>query len=391
MTVKTLRPLRPSISDARTRAILVQALALFAVAGLIYLLVTTTIANLQRQGITSGFGFLREQAGYEVSESLIGHSAQASYARTLAVGLVNTLYVSTLGIVLATLLGIFIGLARISGNWLVEKLAATYIEVFRNTPLLLQIVLWYSLLRQLPGPRQALQPLPGVFLSNRGLLFPAPVWDSGYGTVAIGFAAGVATAIAYLVWITQQRTKTGRARPRLGVTFALIALPTVLALVLGGGSLEIDVPILRGFNFRGGSALSPEFMALLVALVSYIGAFIAEIVRTGIQSVAKGQREAAYALGLSRAQIMRLVVMPQALRAIVPPLTSQYVSLVKDSSLAVWIGYPDLVNVATTALNMTGQAIECLLIVMLAYLTISLSISVLMNWYNHRMALRGAA
>jgi general L-amino acid transport system permease protein len=305
------------------RRVAYQAAALAGALALAWYLVDNTLANLEARRIASGFGFLGREAGFEIGETtFMAYSASDTYLRALAVGLANTFSVAVAGIFLATLLGMLIGLARISTNWLVDKAAGAYVEFVRNVPLLVQLFFWYALITEaLPHPREALEPLPGVFLSNRGIFFPLP------------------------------------------------------------GS----VPVMEGFNFAGGASLSPEFATLLIGLVAYTAAFIAEVVRAGILSIERGQREAGYALGLRRGQMLRFVVLPQALRVIVPPLTSQYLNLVKNSSLAVAIGYPDLVSVANTTINQTGQAIEGIAIIMAVYLTISLSISAFMNWYNARL------
>ena len=304
--------------------------ALLAAAGLVFwFFASNTAHNLESRKIASGFGFLWREAGFEIGETgAIAYSAADNYLRALGIGLWNTFRISTIGVVFASLLGTLIGLARLSPNWLLAKLAAAYVEVIRNVPLLVQLFFWYAIITEnLPDPGDALQPLAGVFLSNRGIAFPTP-------------------------WST---------------------------------------PVLEGFNFTGGAALSPEFAALLVGLVTYTAAFIAEIVRAGVLSVGRGQVDAAYSVGLTRRRALRFVVLPQALRLIVPPLTSQYLNLAKNSSLAVAIGYPDLVSIANTTMNQTGQAIEGVAIIMAVFLTISLSISAFMNWYNRRVALKGVS
>ena len=322
------------MSRGRVRAVLVQAALAAALALVAWVFVSNTAANLEARGIASGFGFLAREAGFEIGEStFIGYGAADSYLRALTVGLLNTFRVAAIGVVLATLLGTLLGLARLSPNWLLARLAAAYVELIRNVPLLVQLFFWYALISEnLPGPREAIEPMRGVFLSNRGIAFPA-----------------VAS------W----------------VPFAL------------------EWPRLEGFNFHGGAALTPEFAALLTGLVSYTAAFIAESVRAGILAVSRGQVEAAYAVGLSRRAALRHVIAPQALRLIVPPMTSQYLNLTKNSSLAVAIGYPDLVSIANTTMNQTGQAIEGIAIIMAVYLTISLAISAFMNGYNRRVALKG--
>lgn len=378
-------------SDPRLRAILLQALFLFVVVALVAIVVDNTLENLQRRGISTGFAFLRQEAGFGIIQTLVEYSETATFGRTFLVGLLNTLLVSALGIVLATLIGFLIGVARLSPNWLIARLAGVYVEVFRNVPLLLQVFFWYfAVLRALPGPRDSLSLGEAVFLNLRGLYLPRPVPEEGLGLVIGALVIGLLTSAALLAWGRRRRVKTGRL-PRLGRYALVLALaPPALAWVVTGGPLIWDLPRLQGFNFQGGLTLIPELIALWLALGIYTAAFIAEIVRAGILSVPKGQTEAAAALGLSRGQTLRLVVIPQALRVIVPPLTSQYLNLLKNSSLATAIGYPDLVAVfAGTTLNQTGQAVEVIAMTMAVYLTISLSISLLMNWYNARVTLPG--
>ncbi|MCC7273204.1 MAG: ABC transporter permease subunit [Alphaproteobacteria bacterium] len=385
---RRLVPRALSLDNETVRAVVLQVATAAAIVAALYLLGTNAAHNMARQGIVSGFGFLSQEAGYDVGESWIAHSARSTYARTLVVGLLNTLYVSAVAIVLATVLGVLVGIARVSPNWLLRKVSAGYVEIFRNTPLLLQIVFWYTVMRQLPPPRRALQPIEGVFLSNRGFTHPVPTWDPAHGWMLAAAAIGIGAAIAYRRAARRHHERTGRRWPVLWPTAALVVGLPALAWLAGGSPIGLDVPRMRAFNFQGGTTHSPELVALLIALVAYIGAFIGEIVRFGIQAVGSGQREAARALGLRDGHALRLVVLPQALRIIVPPLTSQYLNLVKDSSLAVWIGYPDFVSVTNTAINQTGQAVEGIFLMMLVYLSISLSISLFMNWYNRRIGYR---
>lgn len=379
---------RLSWSDPRLRSLLFQGLAVAAVGAVLWYLVANTIANLAARNIATGFDFLTRQASFAIGESLIPYDAADSYFRALLVGLLNTLRIAVTGVVLATILGGIIGIARLSSNWLVAKLAAGYVEIFRNIPLLLQLFFWYAIILEiLPGPREALHPWAGVFLSNRGIKFPAPADSAAVDCAIMGFSAALVSMVILQVWAHRRRVK---GRPRLPFGWLSLALFVTLPLLgwqVSGASFTWDVPRLQGFNFIGGASLSPEFAALLFGLVIYTAAFIAEIVRGGIQAVPRGQREAAQALGLSERPTMRLVVLPQALRMIVPPLTSQYLAITKNSSLAVAIGFPDLVSVAGTTLNQTGQAIEGVAIIMLVFLTISLSITLFMNWYNARIAL----
>ena len=353
-------------------------------------LVSNTLANLESRNIATGFGFLWREAGFGVSESPIEYSPADNYARVLLVGLLNTLKVSIIGIVLATVLGTLAGIARLSRNWLVARFATVYVESLRNIPVLLQLFFWYALISEaLPGPRSALNPLPGVFLSGRGLKFPEPVWQTTHLLMLVALLAGIGAAWSISRWASVRRERTGQLFPSIQVGVGLIGGLPLLTWVLGGAPIEMNVPELRGFNFEGGFTVTPEFTALLVGLVLYTGTFIAEIVRGGILAVSHGQTEAALALGLSRGQVLRLIILPQALRVIIPPLTSQYLNLTKNSSLAVAIGYPDLVSTANTAINQTGQAVEGIAVIMTVYLTVSLSISAFMNWYNRRIALKG--
>ena len=377
-----------SWNDRRIRAIIYQILVLGGVVLVGWYLFSNTLANLERQNIASGFGFLDREAGFAISEGLIPYDASNTYGRALMVGLLNTLLVAALGVVLATFLGAVIGVARLSTNWLVAKLASAYVEVIRNIPLLLQLFVWYGVITvSLPHPREAMNPVAGVFLSNRGFKLPAPVSDPIHFYMGIAFVVGIVLAVLVARWGRRRQDLTGRSFPSFWAGLGLIfGLPLVMWLI-GGAPTALEMPELRGFNFRGGVTISPEFAAVLFGLTFYTAGFIAEIVRSGILAVSHGQTEAASALGLRRGLVLRLVVMPQAVRIIVPPTTSQYLNLTKNSSLAVAVGYPDLVSIGNTTLNQTGQAIEAISIYMAVYLTISLLISLFMNWYNARIAL----
>ena len=345
--------------------------------------------NLARQNIASGFGFWNRTAGFDISQTLIEFHNQSTYGKAFWAGLANTLLVACLGIIFATVLGFLIGIGRLSSNWLIARLAGAYVETLRNLPLLLQLFFWYfAVLKNLPGPRASISLPAGASLNVRGLYLPAPVPQDGFGYVLAAFAIGIVGSIAVSMWSKRRQMQTGQRFPVLWTSLALILLlPGFVYLVLGQ-PLSFDYPALRGFNFQGGMAVQPEFMALLVGLSTYTASFIAEIVRAGIAGVPRGQREAANALGLSGGMTMRLVIIPQALRIIIPPLTSQYLNLVKNSSLAVAIGYPDFVSVFTgTVLNQTGQAVEVILLTMLVFLTISLLTSAFMNWFNKHIAL----
>jgi general L-amino acid transport system permease protein len=374
--------------DPRKRSILYQ-LGVLAMVGLLgYYLVSNTIANLERQAIATGFGFLEKEASFEIGESIIPYSAADKYARALLVGVLNTLLVSFIGIVLTVILGTLIGILRLSTNWLVSRLAAVYIEVFQDIPVLLQLFFWYALFYEvLPSPRQALSPLNGVFMSNRGLVFAIPEYAPAHMYMAVAFLAGCLVVYFLRRWARKRQAKTGEYFPVFSVSIGLLIVLLLLAWLAGGAPTAMSVPQLKGFNFQGGLNISPEFSALLLGLVLYTAAFVAEVVRAGIQSVSKGQREAAMSIGLKPAQVLNLVILPQALRVIIPPLTSQMLSLTKNSSLAVAIGYPDFVSVAGTAINQTGQAIEGVAMIMIVYLGFSLSTSAFMNWYNKKVAL----
>jgi general L-amino acid transport system permease protein len=383
------RPARPTLWRNPTfRGIVFQALFVATVLALGAFLVHNTVVNLRRQNIAGGFGFLDREAAFGIGESLIAYTPADTYARAFLVGLLNTLYVAGLGVVLATILGTVMGIARLSRNWLVSKLAQIYVETFRNIPLLLQLFFWWGLLRETaPAPRQAWQPLPDVFVSNRGIAFSVPSPDPAYGWMALAFLIGVVATIVIFRWFRQRQARTGEQFPTGWFGLGLIVGLPLAVFILSGAPLTLDRPEMKGFNFTGGHAVSPEFAALLLGLVIYSGTFIAEIVRAGILAVSWGQTEAAMALGLHPIQRMRLIVLPQALRVIIPPMTSQYLSLTKNSSLAVAIGYPDLVSVTNTMINQTGQAVEGIAMIMGVYLTISLIISALMNVYNRSVAL----
>ena len=370
------------------RAVLYQLALLVALLWFGYEFAVNARSNLEAQSLASGFGFLDNTAGFGVNQSLIAYSEADSYARVFVVGLLNTLLVAGIGIVLATILGFFVGIGRLSPNWLLARLCGGYVELIRNLPLLFQILFWYlAVLGSLPAPRQSISLLGGIFLNNRGIIVPAPVAGEGARLVAAALALGVLAAIALTPWARRRQERSGRRFPLLACGTALIVGLPLVALVATDFPIVFEQPELRGFNFVGGIRLIPEFLALLIALTTYTAAFIAEIVRAGVLAVPRGQSEAALALGLRRGLLLRLVVLPQALRVIVPPLTNQYLNLTKNSSLAVAIGYPDLFAVfAGTTLNQTGQAMEIIAITMAVYLAISLLTSAFMNWYNLRVA-----
>ena len=383
------RPVRPPPwHDAHIRGIAYQILFVAVVLAFVAFLVHNTLVNLRRQNIASGFGFLDREAAFGIGESLIAYSPADTYARAFVVGLTNTLYVAALGIVLATVLGTVMGIARLSSNWLIRKLAQVYVETFRNIPLLLQLFFWWGLLRETgPAPRQAWQPLPDFFVSNRGIAFPTLTPEPAYGWMVLALGIGILAAVVVHRWARRRQAQTGQQFPSGWIGTGLIFGLPLLVFLAAGAPLTLNRPALKGFNFVGGHEVSPEFAALLLGLVIYTGTFIAEIVRAGILAVSWGQSEAASALGLKPGHRMRLIVLPQALRVIVPPMTSQYLNLTKNSSLAVAIGYPDLVSIANTTMNQTGLAVEGIAMIMAVYLTISLSVSLLMNLYNRSVAL----
>jgi general L-amino acid transport system permease protein len=376
--------------DARARSILLQILFVVVFAALAAAALLDVRGNMQARGIPTDFGFLGNVAGFDINQSLIPYSAASTYGRAFLVGLLNTCLVGALGVTFATMIGFTVGLARLSRNWIVAKCAMAYVEALRNVPLLLQLLFWYNaVLKPLPGPRQSFELPFGVFLNNRGLFLPAPVL--GAGALWVGVAALISVIAA--IGLRRIARRPGFANPHAaffsGVAAAFVVVLPIAAFVGAGEPIAFARPELRGFNFSGGVRLLPEFVALVLGLSLYTAAFIAEIVRAGVEAVPRGQREAAAALGLTPSQATRLVVQPQAMRLIIPLLTSQYLNLIKNSSLAVFIGYPDLVQVfAGTVLNQTGAAVQVIFITMAVYLAISLAASLAMNLYGRRFALR---
>ena len=365
-----------------------QALALLAIGAAVAFLAYNTQENMRVRGIQSGFDFLHKAAGFDIGETMIAFDPSQSFGRALWVGVLNTLRVAVLGIVLATLLGMLMGIGRFAHNALVRGLCYGYVELFRNVPVLLQLLMWYLFFVDLLPPAQAAWNLGDLFfLSKGGFSMPAPVWAPGFAWMGLGALLGGVAGWAYRRWAQREFERTGRDRNRWLVPLAAVLLLAGAGWAAGGAPNEWSRPEQLTFMVDGGISATPEFLAVLVGLVMYTGAFIAEVVRGGIQSVSLGQHEAANALGLSRRKSMRLVILPQALRVIIPPLTNQYLNLTKNSSLAVAIGYPDLVSIANTTLNQTGRAVECIAIIMLVYLSTSLGTSALMNWYNNRVAI----
>ncbi|MFH4856474.1 amino acid ABC transporter permease [Vibrio diabolicus] len=371
------------------RSAIFQIIAIAALVFFFYTIINNALNNLDARGIATGFGFLNQEAGFGIGLTLIEYDETYSYGRTFIIGLLNTALVSVLGIILATVIGFTMGVARLSSNWLVSRLAAVYIETFRNIPLLLQIFFWYfAVLQALPSPRQSLSLGEAIFLNVRGLYFPAPDMEPGSGFVIAALIFGVIASLLINVWANNKQRLTGQQTPMGRIALGLVVGLPLIVYFLAGMPISLNYPELKGFNFQGGISIIPELAALLLALSVYTASFIAEIVRSGINAVSHGQTEAAMSLGLPRAKTLKLVVIPQALRIIIPPLTSQYLNLTKNSSLAMAIGYPDLVSVfAGTTLNQTGQAIEIIAMTMGVYLTLSLITSALMNLYNRKVAL----
>ena len=385
-----LTPGKPPIwNDPHYRALFFQILLIVGLVVFLYYIINNTLSNMESRGISTGFAFLSERAGFDILQSLIPYSADSTYGRTFIVGLLNTILVTILGIVLATILGFIIGVARLSKNWLIAKIATVYIEIFRNIPLLIQIFFWYFVvLRAMPGARDSLSFGEIIFLNVRGMNTPYPVPGEGFDSTMIALAIAVIIAYFIRLWAKKRQQATGQQFPIFWTALGLIIGLPLIVFLLTGSPLTWDIPTFKGFNFQGGMSIIPELLALLIALSIYTAAFIAEIVRSGILAVSKGQSEAALSLGLQPNQNLRLVVIPQAMRVIIPPMTSQYLNLAKNSSLATAIGYPDIVSVFMgTTLNQTGQAVEIIAMTMGVYLTISLTISVFMNWYNAKMAL----
>ncbi|MGA8229190.1 MAG: amino acid ABC transporter permease [Xanthobacteraceae bacterium] len=388
---RTGPPRAALLDDPKFRGIVYQILLCLLIALAAAAVVRNVTENLARNRITSGFGFLDQTAGFDISQTLIDYSVQTStYGRAFWVGLLNTLLIAGLGIVLATIWGFVIGIARLSRNWLVANVARGYVELIRNIPLLLQLLFWYNaVLKALPEMRESIV-FGGAVLNNRGLFLPQPNFGPGTGLVALAFVIGIASALGLRLAAKRRLERTGQTIPVFGSSLALVIGLPVIAFLLAGAEVRLIHPELGRFNVRGGVEILPEFGALLFGLVVYTAAFIAEVVRAGLLSVSRGQTEAAAALGLRRRQILNLIVIPQAKRVIIPPLTNQYLNLTKNSSLAVAIGYPDFVQIFTgTVLNQTGQAVEVVVITLAVYLALSLTTSAAMNWYNARVAYVG--
>mgnify|MGYP002398564617 CR=1 FL=1 len=376
------------IYDPRVRSIFFQILTAVIVVLAVWSISNNVATNLARANIASGYGFLSGRSGFDIGFAMISYSSDSTYGRAVLVGLLNTLLIAVTGIITATIIGFIIGIGRLSKNWLIAKLCTVYVEVFRNIPPLLVIFFWYSgVLSSLPQVRDSLELPLGMFLNNRGLAFPKPVWGETAWVIPIALLIGIVVSVVVASWAKRRQMRTGEQFHTIWVSIGLIVGIPVLAFLAAGAPLTFDFPVAGRFNLSGGSVIAPEFVALYLALSFYTASFIAEIIRAGIRGVAKGQSEAAFALGLQPSTTTRLVVVPQAMRIIIPPLTSQYLNLTKNSSLGVAIGFPELVSTGGTTMNQTGQAVEIISIWLIVYLTISIATSLFMNWFNARMAL----
>ncbi|PIE66542.1 MAG: amino acid ABC transporter permease [Desulfobacterales bacterium] len=388
---KEASDIRSFLNNKRVRGWLTQIVVVLLLAVLAGYGIYNAGVNLSSAGITTGFGFLSQPSGFDISQTLVEYSSNSTYARALVVGLYNTLLVSFLTIFFSTILGFFLGVIRLSPNWLISRMATALTEIIRNIPLLLQILFWYlAILTPLPGPRQAMHLGEYVYLCNRGLQIPKLHFEPGFGYVLASLALGACLTVVLMWWNRKRQLATGKRVPALPMGLALLAVICTVSFFAAGTPVQTELPALKGFNFKGGITVLPELIALLLALTLYAATFIGEFVRSGILAVEKGQREAAQALGYRSFLAYRLIIIPQAMRMVVPPLINQYLAIIKNSSLAIVIGYPDLIHVfAGTALNQSGQAVEIITITMAIYLVISLFISLIMNWYNKKFALRG--
>jgi general L-amino acid transport system permease protein len=384
--------IRKIIFDEKSRSLLIQTLTIGIFAFVIYELVQQTAYNLDKRGISSGFDFLNMAAGYDISIRLIPFTSEDTHLRAYFVGLLNTLLIAVCGCFLATIMGFLVGIIRLSSNWLFKNIAYVYVEFTRNVPVLLQIILYYSILLHLPQIKQAIVLFDNFYLTNRGFFMPSPILKDGIGIVLGSFGLAIVATYFIKKFFQRKQEKTGKQYPVFLINSALVIFTPIIFYYITGMPIEFDSPVLKGFNFKGGMVVRPEFLGMLFGLSIYTAAFISETVRSGIISVSKGQREASQALGLKNNLVMRLIIIPQALRVIIPPLTSQYLNLTKNSSLGIAIGYADLVHgFGGISLNQTGRAIEIMMIVMLTYLTISLIISFFMNMYNKAVQFKGNA
>lgn len=383
------RPARVAfMNDPKIRGIVFQVLVVAILAAAVYWIWGNTVDNLRRANISSGFGFLNGRSGFDISQSLVEYSSDSTFRQALIVGLLNTILVAVIGTITATIIGFLIGIGRLSRNWLISRICMVYVEVFRNIPPLLVIFFWYlGVLSVLPAPRDSIELPFSSYLNNRGFFLPKAIWQEGAWIIPAALAVAILAIVIIARWSYKRQMKTGERFPVLWTSLGLvIGLPVAGALAMGM-PLSFELPQQGTFNLSGGFQVKPEFLSLYLALSFYTASFIAEIVRAGILGVNKGQTEAANALGLRAGPTLRLIVVPQAMRIIIPPLTSQYLNLTKNSSLAVFVGYPDLVQIGQTTMNQTGQAIEVVVIWMIIYLGLSLSTSLFMNWFNAKMAL----
>ncbi len=377
-------------NNPENRAIIYQIIALALIFLLTYFVLNNMFINIEKRGINTGFDFLSSEAGFGILQSLIEYDESDTHGKVFIVGLLNTILVSVIGIIFATILGLLVGIGRLSKNFMVAKLSLIYVETFRNIPILLQILFWYNVvLASLPSPRQSISFFDSIFFNNRGLYIPRPILESGFTAVIIAFIIAIASVIYLSKWANKKHDETGKDFPTFWVSLAILICAPLLVFFVSGSPATLEVAELKGFNFKGGWTLIPELLALAFALSIYTATYIAEAVRAGIEAVPKGQKEAASALGLKDSIILKKVVLPQALRVIIPPVINQYLNLVKNSSLATAIGYPELVTIFSgTSLNQVGQAIEIILMTMAVYLTLSILISILMNYINSRMQIK---
>ncbi|MCW9034212.1 MAG: amino acid ABC transporter permease [Rhodospirillales bacterium] len=385
---KPKKTLMEHLNDEGVRAILYQVLFVLLAGMAVWYLASNTISNLEKQNVATGFSFLNLEAAFGISETMVDYEPSDTYAHALYVGFLNTVKVSAYGIIFTSIIGVIFGIARLSHNLLVRSVATVYVDIFRNIPILLQLMFWYALIINVfPHPKKALNPFSDVFLTNRGIYVPIPEPHPAYMWMLIAAVVGCIGAYFLKKWADKRQAETGQPFPTIIAGFGVVFGCALFAYVIGGMPTAIDTPALKGFGLRGGWNMSPEFVALFVGLTVYTSTYVAEIVRSGILAVPKGQWEAAESLGLKRSYILRHVVLPQSMRVAIPPLTNQFLNLTKNSSLAVAIGYPDIVSVANTTMNQTGQAIEAILIFMTVYLTLSILTSLFMNWFNAKMAL----
>lgn len=378
------------LRNQKIRGILFQLLTVIGLVAFLWYIGTNTVANIEQRGIQTGFGFLNGTAGFGIDQSPIAYSEESTHGRVFIVGLLNTLIIAFVGILCATIVGLIIGILRLSRNWLIAKLAKSYVDFFRNIPLLLQILFWYNVvLRAMPNPKQSYNFFDTIFINNRGLYFPQPEYNTTFFVMLTSLFFALCASIALNIWANKRKVITGQDFLVYPFAIGMFIIFPILAYFMGGAHLNFSFPELMGFNFKGGKTLSPEFLALTFALTIYTATFIAEAVRSGIEAVSHGQKEAAASMGFSPYQSLKLVILPQAIRIAIPPIINQYLNLIKNSSLATAVGYPEIVTVfAGTSLNQVGQAIEIISMTMLVYLVISLIVSALLNWFNHKMKIQ---